>query len=75
MNAISANDAALRSYIQKQQDLACRLAGVTLAIENLEMADIESDATSVLMRIAREMAQALYIGLDSVNLPKPATGC
>lgn len=71
MNAISENDTAFLDYIEEQQRVACRLAGIALAIETLAMNDLGRDAILPLASVVHELAQGLYLSLDRVGFPQP----
>lgn len=62
--------APLERHVQEQQNLACKLMGVMEALETLNLDGVAENAQTVLIGVARQMAQELNANLDSVNLPK-----
>lgn len=62
---------ALKKHVQNQQNLACRLSGVLEALESLNLEGVAKSAQTVLMGVARQMAEELNANLDSVSPPDP----
>lgn len=61
---------AIRRYIEDQQHLACRLAGVTAAIAYLTNDGGCEEGQAALIYLAEDLAIQLHTALDIVNLPK-----
>ncbi|GAB1378298.1 hypothetical protein [Pararhodobacter aggregans] len=62
---------ALLAHIQDHQNNACLLVGVIEALEFLNQCeDAPSNAVTTLLQISADLADGIFNGLDSVNLPR-----
>lgn len=60
----------LQRHIQNQQDMAGKLAAVLEALETLNVDGVADNAQTVLIGVARSMAEELNANLDSTAVPK-----
>lgn len=63
------NRSALEKHVQNQQNLACKLSGDLEALESLNLEGVAESAQTVLIGVARDMAEELNANLDSASLP------
>lgn len=64
------NKASLERHIQEQQSLACKLCGNMETLDSRHLDGVAGNAQTILIGVARSMAEQLGANLDSMALPK-----